>query len=212
MIQDTTIEACRRKTSFKKHVTDYQTRYQKAILHTLFIVSMLLWLAFVYLLSRQLWKHASITILTGALTFGTTLALSRLFNTGIIRQRYPKLYRSWYRWDRKGFDDISITRIQILFRKRKIKSRRENLLISRISERIDEHQRHLTIINAVTGAALTTLLGALFSGLLILSLLFFPIAAIWLLAFTIWNAVGTLSGVDDLRELRRLVGQVCFLR
>lgn len=136
--------------------------------------------------------------------------LSRILNTEIIRQRYPKHYLSWYRRDRKGMEKEWITRLETLFKKQKIKTRKGTLLISRIDEQINNHKKYMTQIHAVSGTVLNTLSTLFSAERVILLMLLLLVTALWLLAVTVWQAVGTFSGIDDLGDLRRLISEVSF--
>lgn len=211
MIQDT-IHICQQKTSFKKNVTDYQTKRQKASLHVLLAVSLSCWLMFVYLLHQQSWQYASIALLVCVSVFAATLMLSRIFNTWMIWRRYPKYYRSWYQWDREGIEKEWISALDTFFKKRKIKARKTKLLIAQIDERVSGHKKNMAKIHAISGTVVNVL-STLFSAERILMLmLLLLIAALWLLAVTVWQAVGTFSGIEDLSDLRRLINEVSFAR
>jgi hypothetical protein len=211
MKQDT-IQICQQKTSFKNNVTDYQTKRQRASLHMLLAISISCWLMFVYLLYQQSWQYASMALLVCVSAFTATLMLSRIFNTGIIRRRYPKHYRSWYQWDTGGMEKEWISALDTFFRKRKIKARKTKLLIAQIDERVSGHKKNMAKIHAISGTVVNVL-STLFSAerILILVLLLL-IAAFWLLAITVWQAVGTFSGIEDLSDLRRLINEVSFAR
>ena len=209
MIQDS-LKACRQAASFKNNVTDYQTRLQKTILHTLLATSISSWLLFVFLLSKQSWQNSAIALFGCVAFFATTLLLSRAFNAMIIKRRYRKHYRNWYTWDRKGMEKEWKRMLKNVLRRRKIGSRKWNLLIATIEERIDDHKKHMTKIHAVGKEVLVALSGPVLSGSAILLLLPLLIAAFWLLAVTVWDAVGTISGIEDLANLRTLMRDVSF--
>lgn len=209
MIQDS-LKACRQAALFKNNVTDYQTRLQKTILHTLLATSISSWLLFVFLLSKQSWQNSAIALLGCVAFFATTLLLSRAFNARIIKQRYRKHYRNWHTWDRKGIEKEWKRMLKNVLRRRKIGSRKGNLLIATIEERIGDHKKHMTKIHAVGKELLVALSGPVLSGSAILLLLPLLIAAFWLLAVTVWDAVGTFSGIEDLATLRTLMREVSF--
>jgi len=210
MIQDT-IKACKEEISFRKNVTDYQTTGQKATLRTLLAISLSCLLMFVYQLYRQSSEHAAMSLLGFALLFAATLLLSRAINTGIIRKLYPKHYRSWFFWDRKGLEKEWIARLEDVFKKRKIKARKRNLLISSIDQRISDHKKQITRIHTVCKELQLVLLGTFLSGVVITLVISLLIAAFWLLAVTVWDIVGTFSGIEDLIDLQRLISEASFV-
>lgn len=209
MIQDS-LKVCKQATSFKNNVTDYQTRSQKAILHTLLATSMSWLLTFIFLLYKESWQHAATALLGFIGFFTATLLLSRAFNARIIKQRYRKHYRNWYAWDCKGMEKELLGRLKDALKQRKIGSRKRALLIASIDERIGGHKKYMTKIHTLGKEVLVALSGPVLTGSAMLLLLSILIVTFWLLAITVWGAVGTFLGIEDLTNLRALMIEASY--
>lgn len=69
----------------------------------------------------------------------------------------------------------------------------------------------MTRIHTVCKELQLALLGTFLSGVVITLMISLLIAAFWLLAVTVWDIVGTFSGIEDLIDLRRLISEASFV-